>query len=152
MKHAHWKLLYVCTSIIILLKALQPILSNASVTDSDWESYFTAQNGYSVPTTVRVKEDDSSVYCYCTSSDYPWIYIKIYGCDDYNKANAENCTGWYQSPNFGYSKPVYLNGSYDSRFYSNSVYELGHDFAYLITMTDDYGGHASGCWSPDSVY
>lgn len=89
-------------------------------------------------TEVREKQDASAAYMTCISCDVDdyGYYASVYGCNGYNRENAECC-----SYEYSYSEGI-------TRYHSNWV-KSKHDYAYFRAYSNNVVGY-TGLWSPDN--
>lgn len=131
-------------TIIILLTLSLILFSIIPVTasnyhDTTYEFYFRSSAGIS-ETELREKEDDTSAYMKCTSTEHPY---------------TASVVGVYKDSSIRYD----ASGGHRYTFYSGTVtklinYVYENNFSYaairaLRSYSSSY--YATGLWSPDSI-
>ncbi len=98
-------------------------------------------------TGIRTKNNDSSMYMYCTSTTTPYI-ASAWGVDGSNYTEHD-CS--YEYGVAGDMQRTYLFISGNRRFMYNYVIENGYDMCFIKGDTS-VSGTAYGFWNPDGVF
>lgn len=137
------------TKILIVVMAMMMLLSTMAIfaSASNADSGFTFSfSGYMDRTGIRQKDNDTSMYMYCTSTSTPYIASAR---GTYNGSTFYDCSYDWDDPTP--TKYTYQFTSGIKRFMYNYVLENGFTYCAISANTSS-NGSASGYWSPDSVY
>lgn len=139
------KIIACLAAMAIVVTGTAGITALASSADTYFTDFTISALTYTEVSSPRLKENDTSVYCYITSAGNS-VKAQVFGCSAYSFDNNLTLNSKYESANH-----VNLDIGIEYQIY-NTVYETGYKYAGLKLKSDNLFNSdvISGRWSPDS--